>query len=93
MSPRIIQLPLSGGDRKGRAKGTRYAHGIHKRTFGNRLIGSAAEAKTREADRLECGNQLRAARALLDLDQSLLAEAAGIEFLNHGRPGVRLREK
>ena len=72
------------------------------------------------------GNQLRAARALVAMEQAMLAEragvaieaivamencgaeavsgardavkaviaaleAAGIEFLNHGRPGVRLR--
>lgn len=76
---------------------------------------------------LVTGNQLRAARALVDIDQATLAkradvnvntirnmeargaepisssalivravevelEKAGIEFLNHGRPGVRLRE-
>jgi transcriptional regulator with XRE-family HTH domain len=77
---------------------------------------------------LTTGNQLRAARALLDLEQAALAalagvnvntirnleaakgdpikghnqtvvavqaalEKAGIEFLNHGQPGVRLRPK
>ncbi|TIV72737.1 MAG: hypothetical protein E5V89_03810 [Mesorhizobium sp.] len=77
---------------------------------------------------LTTGNQLRAARALADMDQGTLAkragvnintisamekkgaegltsgldkvravmqvlEEAGIEFLNHGRPGVRLRDK
>lgn len=76
---------------------------------------------------LTTGNQLRAARGLVDMDQVTLAkgasvsantirsmeargaqtlvsglptikavqeilEAAGVEFLNHGRPGVRLRE-
>ena len=76
---------------------------------------------------LSTGNQLRAARGLIAMDQVTLAErakvsantirsmeakganiltsghdtvravqaaleAAGIEFLNHGRPGVRLRE-
>jgi transcriptional regulator with XRE-family HTH domain len=75
---------------------------------------------------LATGNQLRAARALLGVEQGALAdmagvnvntirnmegggsgpiagraasvqavqralEAAGVEFLNHGRPGVRLR--
>jgi transcriptional regulator with XRE-family HTH domain len=75
---------------------------------------------------LATGNQLRAARALIDMDQETLAkaagvsantirnmeaakaetirgnnqtvvsvqaalEAAGIQFLNHGQPGVRLR--
>ncbi|WP_128925767.1 helix-turn-helix domain-containing protein [Bradyrhizobium guangxiense] len=77
---------------------------------------------------LSTGNQLRAARALADMDQGALAEAAGvnvntirnmeaskdetikannqtvvavqkaleqagIEFLNHGQPGVRLKAK
>ncbi|MBN9079692.1 MAG: hypothetical protein BGN87_18565 [Rhizobiales bacterium 65-79] len=77
---------------------------------------------------LTTGNQLRAARALVDMDQGTLAEraavnintissmekrganmltsgldkitavmraleAAGVEFLNHGHPGVRLRQK
>jgi transcriptional regulator with XRE-family HTH domain len=76
---------------------------------------------------LTTGNQLRAARALVDMDQGTLAnragvnintisfmekragegltsgldkvravmnvlEAEGIEFLNHGNPGVRLRD-
>ena len=76
---------------------------------------------------LTTGNQLRAARALADMDQGTLAkragvnintisamekrgaetlssglnkiravmevlEAEGIEFLNHGSPGVRLRK-
>jgi hypothetical protein len=55
MSPRIIHIPLSGGDRKAQAKGIRYAHGIHETYFRESiLIRSAAEAKIREADRLEC---------------------------------------
>src|SRR6476660_6616198 len=55
MSPRIILIPLSGGDRKAQAKGIRYAHGIHNTYFKESvLIRSAAEAKIREADRLEC---------------------------------------
>lgn len=76
---------------------------------------------------LTTGNQLRAARALVDMDQTTLAngagvnintisamekrgaktlssgldkiqavmrvlEAAGVEFLNHGQPGVRLNK-
>ncbi len=75
---------------------------------------------------LTTGNQLKAARALAEMDQAALAEAAGVnvntirnmeakgrniltssmevarrvqmaleaagvEFLNHGRPGVRLK--
>lgn len=55
MSPRIIHIPLSGGDRKAQAKGIRYAHGIHNSQYRESvLIQSAAEAKIREADRLEC---------------------------------------
>jgi hypothetical protein len=55
MSPRIIHIPLSGGYRKAQAKGIRYAHGIHNSYFKESvLIRSAAEAKIREADRLEC---------------------------------------
>jgi hypothetical protein len=55
MSPRIIHIPLSGGDRKAQAKGIRYAHGIHETYYRESvLIRSAAEAKIREADRLEC---------------------------------------
>lgn len=79
-----------------------------------------------KGDMLTTGNQLRAARALVDMDQGTLAEraglnvntigsmerrgaesltsgldkvravmlvleTAGVEFLNHGSPGVRLR--
>jgi hypothetical protein len=29
MSPRIIHIPLSGGDRKAQAKGIRYRSGVH----------------------------------------------------------------
>jgi hypothetical protein len=55
MSPRIIHIPLSGGDRKAQAKGVRQAHGLHASYFRESvLIRSAAEAKIREADRLEC---------------------------------------
>jgi hypothetical protein len=55
MSPRIIHIPLSGGDRKTQAKGVRQAHGLHESYFQESvLIRSAAEAKIREADRLEC---------------------------------------
>jgi hypothetical protein len=45
-TPRIIHIPLSGGDRKALAKGVAYRESV--------LIRSAAEAKLREADRLEC---------------------------------------
>jgi hypothetical protein len=55
MSPRIIHIPRSGGDCKAQAKGIRYAHGLHESQFRQSvLIRSAAEAKLREADRLEC---------------------------------------
>jgi hypothetical protein len=55
VSPRIIHIPLSGGDRKAQAKRIRYAHGIHESYYRESvLIRSAAEAKIREADRLEC---------------------------------------
>ena len=55
MSPRIIQIPLSGGDRKAQAKGIRQAHGLHASYYARSvLIRSAAEEKLREADRLEC---------------------------------------
>jgi hypothetical protein len=41
--------------RKAQAKGIRYAHGLHASYFKESvLIRSAAEAKIREADRLEC---------------------------------------
>jgi hypothetical protein len=33
MSPRIIHIPLSGGDRKAQAKGIRYAHGVHESAY------------------------------------------------------------
>jgi hypothetical protein len=55
MSPRVIQIPLSGGDRKAQAKGVRQAHGLHASYYReSTLIRSAAEARLREADRLEC---------------------------------------
>jgi hypothetical protein len=55
MSPHIIHIPLSGGDRKAQAKGIRYAHGIHASAYRKSvLIRGVAEAKLREADRLEC---------------------------------------
>ena len=55
VSPRIIQIPLSGGDRKAQAKGIRQAHGLHASYYAQSvLIRGAAEEKLREADRLEC---------------------------------------
>jgi hypothetical protein len=55
VSPRIIQIPLSGGDRKAQVKGIRQAHGLHASYYAQSvLIRTAAEAKIREADRLEC---------------------------------------
>ena len=55
MNPRIVHIRLSGGDRKAQAKGIRQAHGLHETYFReSALIRSAAEAKIREADRLEC---------------------------------------
>lgn len=83
---------------------------------------------TNEPDMLTTGNQLRAARSLVAMDQVTLAtssgvsantirlmeakgadtltsgldtikrvqsalEAAGVEFLNHGQPGVRLAKR
>ena len=46
--------PLVRRRPKGAGKGIRYAHGIHNSYFKSVLIRSAAEAKIREADRLEC---------------------------------------
>ena len=55
MPARIIHTPLSGGDRKAQAKGIRYTHGLQASAYRETvLIRSAAEAKLREADRLEC---------------------------------------
>jgi hypothetical protein len=46
MSPRIIHIPLSGGDRKAQAKGIRHAHGIHESAYRESvLIRSAAEGE------------------------------------------------
>ena len=51
MSPRIIQIPLSGGDRKAQAKGIRQAHGLHDSYYKDSLaIRSAAEVEIRRAD-------------------------------------------
>ena len=60
--PRVISLPLSGGDRKALAKGLRQAHGLHDGLFRRSQERRAkaaekrreAEAIIREADRFEC---------------------------------------
>lgn len=55
MSPRIIPIPLSGGDRKAQVKGIRQAHGLHNTYYAESvMIRSTAQAKLQEADRLEC---------------------------------------
>jgi hypothetical protein len=38
MSPRIIHIPLSRGDRKAQAKGIRYAHGLHESYFKDAVL-------------------------------------------------------
>lgn len=44
--PRIIHIPLSGGDRKAQAKGIPHAHGIHESHYRQSvLIRSAAERR------------------------------------------------
>ena len=49
-SPRIIHIPLSGGDRKAQTKGIRQAHCIHASHYRQSvMIRSAAEAKLRRA--------------------------------------------
>jgi hypothetical protein len=62
MSPRIIRMPLSGGDRKAQARGLRQAHGLHDTLYRKSQERRAAAAEkrreaaaiVREADRLEC---------------------------------------
>lgn len=55
MSPHIVHIPLLGSDRKAQAKGIHYAYGLHNTQFReSQLPRAAAEAKLREADRLEC---------------------------------------
>lgn len=59
VSPRIIQIPLSGGDRRAQAKGIRQAHGLHASYYAQSvLIRSAAEEKLREADRCDAWNAI-----------------------------------
>jgi hypothetical protein len=38
MSPRIIPIPLSGGDRKAQAKGIRQAHRLHASYYAERVM-------------------------------------------------------
>jgi hypothetical protein len=49
MSPRIIHIPLSGGDRKAQAKGIRYAHGIHESAYRESVLirNTTASGKAR----------------------------------------------
>ena len=55
MSPRIVHIPLSGGDRKAQAKEIRRAHGLHTEFSRQAAIARGeAAAKLREAHRLEC---------------------------------------
>ncbi|MGJ5036615.1 hypothetical protein ACQR13_21115 [Bradyrhizobium sp. HKCCYLRH3059] len=55
MSPRIMQIPLSGGDRKAQAKRVRNDHGLHDSYLSrSQAIRSAADEKLRQADRPEC---------------------------------------
>lgn len=55
MSPRIIHMPLSGGDRKAQAKAMRDARSIAREYFRQSIVArSIGEAKIREADRLFC---------------------------------------
>jgi hypothetical protein len=37
ISPRIILIPMTGGDQKAQAKGIRYAHGLHLQGLIKRL--------------------------------------------------------
>jgi hypothetical protein len=52
MSPRIIQIPLSGGDRKARAKGIARRTVYLTATIATPL--RAAEIEIRKAGKLEC---------------------------------------
>jgi hypothetical protein len=53
--PRVIQLPLSGGDRKAQAKELRRARGLYDEYMKQSAqVRAEAHAKYREADRLEC---------------------------------------
>ena len=53
--PRLIQMPLSGGDRKAQAKELRRARGLHDEYMRQAaLVRAEARAKHRQADQLEC---------------------------------------
>lgn len=55
MSPRVIQLPLSGGLRKEQAKALRLARGLHDQYLIQAAqVRGEAHAKLRKADQLEC---------------------------------------
>ena len=67
MSPRIIHIPLSGGDRKAQPKGIRYAHGINARSnlsgfniLVEKGVGSSGSARTDAAP--ICGYRGRSSR-------------------------------
>ena len=49
MSPRIIHIPLSGGDRKAQAKGIRYRSGVHshRNRIPNRLAAARVAVRSR----------------------------------------------
>jgi hypothetical protein len=53
--PRVIQMPLSGGDRKAQAKELRRARGLHDEYMRQAAVVRAeAREKDRKADQLEC---------------------------------------
>lgn len=53
--PRVIQIPLSGGDRKAQAKELRRARGLHDQYMKQAAqVRGEAHEKYRAADRLEC---------------------------------------
>ncbi len=53
--PRVIQLPLSGGDRKAQAKELRRARWLYDEYMKQAgVVRAEARAKDRKADQLEC---------------------------------------
>jgi hypothetical protein len=53
--PRVIQIPLSGGDRKAQARELRRARGLYDEYMKQSAqVRAEAREKFREADRLEC---------------------------------------